>query len=283
MDPSAWAAIAAGADSGSASGVLSFGLIWLDYLRRRERRLTVEGLALFLPRGKERSTCLRLLFLNPAVAQWHVFAYSEQGTAVKVDPRDFGNLDTRLEPCRSPGGEPATLACLAGFEGLERIPRSDGSLSLRVRGLEFARAGETAVHFGLSERVGWRSTMPARCSNWRPDLRSSARRCTATASILYIPVTRKPGWNRRCGPTSAGPCVASAAAGLQPGSGLRGRRSGHHGFGSGRSGRPPGCSGTEGDGRSSPAFQALDYWMRVKWHLDREEFTPSSVISRDSP
>ncbi|PYT21809.1 MAG: hypothetical protein DMG57_37515 [Acidobacteria bacterium] len=35
-----------------AEGILSFGLIWMDYLRRRDAKSTVEGLPLFLPEGK---------------------------------------------------------------------------------------------------------------------------------------------------------------------------------------------------------------------------------------
>ena len=46
-----WAAIACPPD-GDAAAVLSFGLIWLSYLRTRERRLAVEGLALYLPSQK---------------------------------------------------------------------------------------------------------------------------------------------------------------------------------------------------------------------------------------
>src|SRR5882672_683091 len=38
------AAIGAAPDSFHSDGVLSFGLIWLDYLRKRERRITIEGL-----------------------------------------------------------------------------------------------------------------------------------------------------------------------------------------------------------------------------------------------
>jgi len=55
-----WAAIACppGAD---AAGMLSFGLIWLSYLRARERRATIEGLALYAPAGRERALALRLL------------------------------------------------------------------------------------------------------------------------------------------------------------------------------------------------------------------------------
>jgi hypothetical protein len=41
------AAIGAAPDSLHPAGVLSFGLIWLDYLRKREQRTTIEGLVLF--------------------------------------------------------------------------------------------------------------------------------------------------------------------------------------------------------------------------------------------
>src|ERR1041385_7560539 len=75
---SGWAAIAAAADAATASGVLSFGLIWLDYLRRREKRVATEGLALFIPCGHERTTCFRLNFLNPRTATLRVYGYSEQ-------------------------------------------------------------------------------------------------------------------------------------------------------------------------------------------------------------
>ena len=43
-----WAAMGAGPQS-DVDGVLTFSLIWLDYLRARERRLTIEGVALFVP------------------------------------------------------------------------------------------------------------------------------------------------------------------------------------------------------------------------------------------
>src|ERR1017187_237985 len=44
-----WAAIACAPDADS-SAVLSFGLIWLAYLRARERRVALEGLPVYLPR-----------------------------------------------------------------------------------------------------------------------------------------------------------------------------------------------------------------------------------------
>src|SRR5437764_503094 len=50
----AWAAIACPPQS-DAGAVVSFALIWLDYLRARESRVTVAGLAIYVPAGRERS------------------------------------------------------------------------------------------------------------------------------------------------------------------------------------------------------------------------------------
>jgi len=135
----AWAAIACPPE-GDAAAMLAFGLIWLSYLRARERRLTVEGLALYLPTGSERSTALRLLCLDPAAARFELFTYSEEDFIAGVDPRDHGNLDTRLEPCRRPEpNQTEAWRAIAALPGVERIPRHDGRASLRVRGIEFAQ------------------------------------------------------------------------------------------------------------------------------------------------
>jgi hypothetical protein len=97
----AWAAIAAPAEPGTAGGVLTFGLIWLDYLRAREKRLSMEGLALFVPDQLQRITCLRLSCLNPNAACFAVYVYSKDGFEEEIDPRDHGNLETRLETCHN--------------------------------------------------------------------------------------------------------------------------------------------------------------------------------------
>ena|SRR5438876_1331501 len=86
---SALAAIAAPPETLDAGGILSFGLIWLDYLRRRDAKSTVEGLLLFLPERKERTTCLRLPFLNPQAARYEILAYSKEDFTARIDPRNF--------------------------------------------------------------------------------------------------------------------------------------------------------------------------------------------------
>src|SRR6266851_5076082 len=101
---SGWAAIGAPPEALDVDGVLSFGLIWLDYLRKRERRLTVDGLIVFVPEGRERTTALRLLHLNPMRAAYHLISYTPENYESRVDLRDFGNLETGLQPRRSDPG-----------------------------------------------------------------------------------------------------------------------------------------------------------------------------------
>ena len=154
---SAVAAIIAPAETSAASEVLSFGLIWLDLLRRRELRLSLEGLALFLPAGFQRTACLRLPYLDPQLARLEVYVYSPEGHAERLDPQDYGNLDSSVKPCMAPVTQVrANLAALvdrlAGLPGVEQVQRGDGEVSLRVRGLQFAWTEGDSLYFGLRTR-----------------------------------------------------------------------------------------------------------------------------------
>jgi hypothetical protein len=101
-----WAAMAAPPFS-DIDAMLSFALIWLDYLRRREPRLSIEGLVVFLPHGRERTTCLRLLHLDRSLAQYVAATYDDEGHATTVDLSDAGNLDTQV--IATPAPETARL------------------------------------------------------------------------------------------------------------------------------------------------------------------------------
>ncbi len=150
------AAMALPADAAGSAGALSFALVWLDYLRKRERGLIVQGLVLFIPQGLEKATCARLRYLHPEEARISTYVCSPEGYEQAVDPRDYGNLDTRLEPCVRPSGENAQLEewieRLCRPPHVERIPMGDGCVSLRVRGLEFARAAGGRLLFGLERK-----------------------------------------------------------------------------------------------------------------------------------
>jgi hypothetical protein len=58
----------------------------------------LQGLVLYLPSAHAKTTCLRLLFLDPAAAEYRAFAYDDQGLEERIDLLDYGNLDTHLEP-----------------------------------------------------------------------------------------------------------------------------------------------------------------------------------------
>ena len=149
-----WAAIACPPE-GDAAAVLSFGLIWLSYLRARERRVTMEGLAIYVPAGRERAAALRLTCLDPGAARFELFSYSEQDFVVRVDARDYGNLDTRVEPCRCPApGGTSQWQDIPRLPGVESIPKHDGRASLRVRGIEFGELTGGELRFGVSLRRG---------------------------------------------------------------------------------------------------------------------------------
>src|SRR5450755_569313 len=80
----AWAAIACPPDADSSS-VLSFGLIWLAYLRDRERRVSLVGLAVYLPAGQERSAALRVLCLDPQSARFELFTYTAEDVLLRAE------------------------------------------------------------------------------------------------------------------------------------------------------------------------------------------------------
>ena len=282
---SGWAAIAASPEVSDAGGVLTFGLIWLDYLRHREQRLTIEGLALFLPAGRELITCLRLKYLNPKAAQFAVFLCSVEAGERAVDLADYGNLETRLAPVsRCAPNQPSAIAASVQFL-LDRVPdteavvRNDGSTSLRIRGLEFARATATEMLFGLDSR---RVASLANLEEIEYMASELARMRSPEAGGRDHPLyMRHPeGW-----------LESQVRANLAE---VDARLVGEPVYGQ----VPAFTAGdrdvidllaVDADGRLTVMelkatedihlpMQALDYWMRVKWHADRGEFGPAGYF-----
>ena len=252
---SAWAAIGAAPEACHPDGVLTFGLIWLDYLRQREPSLAVRGLVLYLPASREKTTCLRLLFLNPAAAQYRAFVYDDLELEQRVDLGDYGNLDTRLEPYRRRTFHPP----LAGLD-VESIERGDGELSFRVHGLEFARTAGPELLTKFSPKVAaelsrLRSADAADHShalyrrNPEAWLESEVRRNIQRidASLLPAPVYGQV------------PAFAAADRGVLDLLALDHR------------GRLTVIELKASEDVHLP-LQALDYWMRVQWHVERRAF-----------
>ena len=273
---SAWAAIGASENSFHCDGVLTFGLIWLDYLRRRAPALAIHGLVLYLPAGGEKTTCLRMLFLNPEVAQYAAFVHTEEKLEERIDLADYGNLDTRLDPYRRrlPSGLDRILAPIREIDAVETIERADGELSLRVHGLEFAQTSAGELRFGLDRR---RAANPSRSSEIRILAEQLTRFRSPVASDRQNPLyLRNPeAWlesevrkqieaiDARLLPApiyGQVPAFAAADRGVLD---L---------LAADRAGRLTVIELKASEDIHLP-LQALDYWMRVKWHLDRREFS----------
>jgi hypothetical protein len=273
---SGWAAIGAAPDAFHSGGVLTFGLIWLDYLRLREPELVIHGLILFLPAGREKTTCLRLLFLDPKVAQYAAFAYTEEKLEERIDLSDYGNLDTRLEPYRRrlPSDLDRILASICEIDGVETIERADGELSLRVRGLEFARTSMDELRFGIDRR---RVVSLSRTAEIRRLAEELSRFRSAGAADRQNPLyTRcREAWLesevRKQIEAIDARLLAAPIYGQVPAFAATDRGVLDL-LAADRTGRLAVIELKASEDIHLP-LQALDYWMRVKWHLDRAEFT----------
>jgi hypothetical protein len=148
------AAIAAPPELELSGSLLTFGLIWLDYLRHRDASRTVQELALFLPRGSEDQTLLRLKWLDPRQATYSVFTYGDDGYESRVDAANTGNINSRVESwCAGPPTHslfpPQLRMELEALEGFEAVDAGAGELSLRIHGLSFARVRGRELFCGI--------------------------------------------------------------------------------------------------------------------------------------
>ncbi|HTM51695.1 MAG TPA: hypothetical protein VL285_23535 [Bryobacteraceae bacterium] len=265
------AAIGAAPDCIETSGILSFGLIWLDYLRRREPRLKVERLILLLPAGGEASTCQRIAYLDPALAAYEVYAYTAEGHAIRRDPGDYGNLDSKLEIVRRPPPEAQVwVDLLRDLPDVEQVANNNGAVSLRAHGVEFARTCGNELLFGLGKRAAARE--------WNlPEIRLLASelalmRCDPRSPLHdqepeeWLAAQVRTGLDIVDASLRKSPVYSQAPAWLGSQRGVIDLLAVDY------SGRLAALELKASQDLHLP-LQALDYWMRVKWRLDRDEFS----------
>lgn len=276
--------INADADPVACDHVLSFGLIWLDYLRTREKRRVVEGIKLFLPRDRATFTANRLAYLDPARASYEIYELAADGSTARVEEATYGNLATALDPALPPF-EPAGLVAqwierLVTRFGVERVARPDGLLSLRLRGLEFARASAQMMTYGIDQAIPITAEnfdrvelLAERLSRLRsaegPDRQEWLYRA---APERWLEALVRAGIGKIDGALlpeplySQVPAVAGADRGIIDLLGVD------------RAGRLAVVELKAAEDIHLP-LQGLDYWMRVKWHLDRGEFQNRGYFS----
>jgi len=148
-------------------GVLTLGVLWLEYCRQHsEARRHFGGLKVVVPAGAWRTTAERMAWLNHAAADFQLFTLDERSEELSaVDFRDAGNVESRLVHAFAPAA--AVERCQAGVDRLlgllpegargrvEVLPRSATEVALLLHGLEFARVrhGVAAHSFARENEI----------------------------------------------------------------------------------------------------------------------------------
>ena len=141
-------------EAADCSGALSSGLVWLDYLRRRELRLTIRQLSVFAPGARLASLAARIQWLNAAHADTSLYGYDPRDRAGLIDLTDAGNIDSVLPACHRPAEPNARIATIPDMpDEVSQVSRGDGTVALEVLGLEFARISGNSLSCGISRRA----------------------------------------------------------------------------------------------------------------------------------
>jgi hypothetical protein len=167
------AVIGVGADESSATvdGVLTLGLLWLEFCReqslsKRHGSRHYGGLKVIVPHGAAQTAAERMVWLNHGAASFQLFTLDERSEElIEVDFRDIGNVESRLVHAFD-----VTAALERGRAGVDRamalVPpmarrrvelraRSAAEIGLLLHGLEFARVrqGSSAHSFAREEEI----------------------------------------------------------------------------------------------------------------------------------
>lgn len=275
----------------AADRILTTGLIWLDIVHR-SREGGAAGLKVFLPAGYTAATARRLNFLTRDF-RFELHEFDRHGNFTAIDAADHGNLRTRLEPCMTP--EPPAgvledrLRKILEDDRIDCIHGADGVISLRALGIEFARIAGKQMTYGLDRRSRVSDRNFDRVSALAREilrLRSAPPPDSRNPLYLKYPERWLESQVRRAIPEIdprliATPLYAHVAA---------------------ESGNERGVIdllARDSDGRLAILelkasedihlpLQGLDYWIRVKWHLEREQFQQKGYfagahLSREAP
>lgn len=131
----------------SIDAALTFALLWLHYSRERESpRSFVEGLRVFVPRGCADVVRARMHYLNRASLKFELFEVDEREESIAaLDISDQGNIATRLVRCPDAARVHDRFGAAAqrvrgAVPECEAVVLSSTELAFRLHGLEFARA-----------------------------------------------------------------------------------------------------------------------------------------------
>lgn len=268
-------------DGATIDGILTFGLIWLQQARDRARRHSISGLRLFLPSGSSATTAHRLTALA-SPREVELFEYDPMYWRVRrIAISDAGNLATWITSRREI--EQAIAGALPHAERIRSmVPQAirigvapaSQEVTLRFRGLEFARWRLGAMWFGLGDHqeILTAEKWPAleklvrQIETHRHPLASDTKhrlyRAQPERWLETMVAADPPRIDARLDPQHIYTQIPA--------------------FSSGDRGMID-LLGTTRDGRLAVielkasediqlVMQAVDYWLRVRWHQDQDDF-----------
>ncbi|HWF48323.1 MAG TPA: hypothetical protein VG168_15045 [Bryobacteraceae bacterium] len=137
--------------------LLTAALIWHDRVRTRAAPNITVPLCFFLPDGAGVLTAHRLRWLRTSLLAPRLFRFNAHGSAGEVDPADLGNVETAVSAAHVSvplSQELSTLLSrLTSIDGVSLIPELSGALSIRCRGIEFARLQGGELLYGIETKV----------------------------------------------------------------------------------------------------------------------------------
>lgn len=274
--------------------LLTFALIWHHHLRSRRREPGQTSLCLFLPESAGNLTAHRLRWLTGETLTPRLFRFNAHGSAGEVDPHDLGNLQTRLAslyvPPRLSSEITALLDKLKSFEGVGCAPELGGVISIRMRGLEFARLESGRVSLGIETKTDLPPSQFEEVIHFAAQLSqlSAAQQSAASNAPNATPPQYAERWFesvvRRHMPF-LDPDLLPAPIHGQVLTFAAGDRDLIDLLAIAPSGRLAVLELKVAEDLHLPV-QALDYWMRIAWHLERDELRhlfPENSVDQKPP
>jgi len=262
--------------------LLTFALIWHHHVRSHRRVQGQTSLCIFLPETAGNLTAHRLRWLTGESLSTRLFRFNAHGSAGEVDARDLGNLETRLAslfvaPPLTAETE-ALMNELKSLDGVGCSPELGGAISVRSRGLEFARLENGRILLGIETKTELPASQFSEVTNFAAQLSHLATAPPQYSERWFESVVRShmPLIEPHLLPHPIHGQVLTFAAGdrdlidllaLSP------------------SGRLAVLELKVAEDPHLP-LQALDYWMRVAWHLQRGELRqlfPGNVLENKPP
>jgi hypothetical protein len=148
-------------------GILTLGVLWLDYCRQHGgTRRHFGGLKVIVPAGAWRTTAERMAWLNDAAANFELYTLDERSEEfARVDINDTGNLESRLmhafsaeaalERCKAGSARLMSLVPPSAQHRVELRANTPAEVDLLLHGLEFARVrhGAASHSFASNDEV----------------------------------------------------------------------------------------------------------------------------------